>query len=124
VTAGGRRCAPVRYYVDADLLGLAKILVTVRSDVTYPGDPGGVIHRRLRLPCPIDDPATPDRDWLPKVAAQNWLIITRDRRIQDHTAEIAAVGAQRPRRLNRSRAPARTKFGPLGIVVWRWGDQE
>jgi hypothetical protein len=33
--------AIVRFYVDADVLGLAKILVQVRSDVTYPGDPGG-----------------------------------------------------------------------------------
>jgi hypothetical protein len=34
--------AIVRYYVDADVLGLAKILTQVRSDVTYPGDPGGL----------------------------------------------------------------------------------
>jgi hypothetical protein len=38
---GGRREAEIRFYVDADLLGLAKILVAVRADVTYPGDPGG-----------------------------------------------------------------------------------
>lgn len=44
VTPVGRRTAQVRYYVDADLLGLAKILVTIRSDVTYPSDPGGVIR--------------------------------------------------------------------------------
>jgi hypothetical protein len=30
------RPARVRYYVDADLLGLAKILVQLRTDVTYP----------------------------------------------------------------------------------------
>jgi hypothetical protein len=35
------RPARVRYYIDADLLGLAKILVQIRTDVTYPGDPGG-----------------------------------------------------------------------------------
>jgi hypothetical protein len=28
--------AAVRYYVDADVVGLAKILVQIRSDVTYP----------------------------------------------------------------------------------------
>jgi hypothetical protein len=32
--------AAVHYYIDADVLGLAKILVQVRPDVTYPGDPG------------------------------------------------------------------------------------
>jgi hypothetical protein len=33
--------ALVQFYVDADVLGLAKILAQIRSDVTYPGDPGG-----------------------------------------------------------------------------------
>jgi len=50
--------AIVRFYFDADVLGLAKILVTLRSDVTYPGDPGGVVHRRARPACPITSPAT------------------------------------------------------------------
>ena len=50
---------PVRFYVDADLLGLAKILAGARSDVTYPGDPGGVCRdRSTRPPCPVTDPAT------------------------------------------------------------------
>ena len=30
------RPATVRFYVDADVLGLAKILVQIRADVTYP----------------------------------------------------------------------------------------
>lgn len=29
--------ADIRFYVDADVLGLAKLLVQVRNDVTYPG---------------------------------------------------------------------------------------
>ena len=53
--------APVRFYIDADVLGLAKILVQIRPDVTYPGDPGGIVKgRRIRPPCPIADPSTPD----------------------------------------------------------------
>jgi hypothetical protein len=124
VTSGGRRHAQVRYYIDADLLGLAKILVAIRSDVTYPSDPGGVIHRRLRAPCPIVDPATVDKEWLPQVAARNWLIITRDRRIQDHTAEIAAVRAHGARLITLSSAEATTKFAQLEIVMCRWRDIE
>jgi hypothetical protein len=46
------RAAQVRIYVDADLLGLGKILTDHRNDVTYPGDPGAVIHKRQRAPCP------------------------------------------------------------------------
>jgi hypothetical protein len=38
--------ADVRFYCDADVLGLAKILAGLRPDVTYPGDPGGIVHRR------------------------------------------------------------------------------
>jgi hypothetical protein len=36
--------AAVRFYLDADILGLAKVLVTLRPDMTYPGDPGGVVR--------------------------------------------------------------------------------
>jgi hypothetical protein len=42
------RAAQVRIYVDADILGLGKILGSLRVDVTYPGDPGAVIHKRQR----------------------------------------------------------------------------
>lgn len=49
-SAGTRRFKPadVRFYLDADVLGLAKLLVQVRNDVTYPGDPGGVVQKRER----------------------------------------------------------------------------
>ena len=61
--------ATIRFYVDADVLGFAKILVQMRSDVTYPGDPGGVVKgRKLRPPCPITNPGTPDRVWIPETA--------------------------------------------------------
>jgi hypothetical protein len=46
--------ATVRFYFDADVLGLAKTVVTLRSDVTYPGDPG-VVHRRERPACALSD---------------------------------------------------------------------
>ncbi len=78
------RPAVVRFYVDADVLGLARILVQVRSDVTYPGDPGGVLHKRQRPPCSITSPAVLDTEWIPETARQGSLIITRD-------ANIAAV---------------------------------
>jgi hypothetical protein len=85
------RPATVRFYFDADVLGLAKVIVSLRSDVTYPGDPGGVVHRRQRSPCSITSPATSDEDWIPETARQGWLIITRDSRIQHHRAELDAV---------------------------------
>ena len=71
------RAAQVRIYVDADVLGLGKILAGLRNDVTYPGDPGAVIHKRQRAACPITSPDVLDTDWIPQVAARGWLIITR-----------------------------------------------
>jgi hypothetical protein len=58
--AGGRP-AEVRFYFDADVIGVAKVIAALRSDVTYPGDVGATIHKRIRAACPITDPATADR---------------------------------------------------------------
>jgi hypothetical protein len=56
--------ADVRFYFDADVLGVAKL----RQDITYPGDPGAVVHRRRRPPCPVTSTAAPDTEWIPVVA--------------------------------------------------------
>ncbi len=59
---------PIRYDIDADLLGLARLLVSVRADLTYPGDTGGKgIDGRTRGPCPISTDSK-DADWIPEVA--------------------------------------------------------
>lgn len=71
------KLATVRFSIDADVLGLAKALVTLRADVTYPGDPGGVVHRRERPVCVITDRETPDTVWIPEVARCGRLIVTR-----------------------------------------------
>ena len=61
------RLAVVRFYVDADVLGLA--LARIRGEVTYPGDPGGPVKGgRHRPPCPITTTATPDTEWIQEVA--------------------------------------------------------
>ena len=86
------RPAVIRYYFDADILGLAKLVGQIRADVTFPGDPGGVIRQTYqRAPCIITDTATPDLEWIPQVAARGWSIVTRDRHIAEHPAERDAV---------------------------------
>lgn len=40
------RPAAVRFYFDADVLGLAKVVCSLRPDCTFPGDPGAEIQRR------------------------------------------------------------------------------
>ena len=113
--------AIVRYYVDADVLGLAKILIQLRSDVTYPGDPGGPDRaRRVRPPCTVTAPATRDDVWIPETARQGWLIITRDRHIQDHRAEIEAVRASAARMVNLAADDAVTTFAQLEALMCQW----
>jgi PIN domain-containing protein len=85
------RAAQVRFYVDADIRGLGLILGALRNDLTYPADPGALIHRRERPPCPITSTNVLDEDWIPVVAARGWLIITRDSKIIENRAEINAV---------------------------------
>jgi len=115
------KSATVRFYVDADLLGLARVLGQLRSDVTFPGDPGGTIFKKHRPPCPIQ-PGALDVDWLPETARQRWLVITRDRNIQQHTREITAVREHGARMIALAGADAVTKFDQLEVVMCRWRD--
>jgi hypothetical protein len=119
VSSGIRR-ADTRYYFDADVLGLAKVVVSLRSDITYPGDPGGEVHRRVRPACPITDPATDDEIWIPEVTRQGWLIITRDSRIQDHRAEVAAVRSSGARMVALATKDAYGKWQQLEVLMNQW----
>lgn len=112
--------AEVRFYVDADILGVAHVLAGLRSDVTYPGDGGAVIHRRKRPPCPVVAPATPDPVWIPEVTRHGWLIITRDRHIQDHRQEIGAVRQYEAKMVALSGDEARGTFEQLEVIMCQW----
>ena len=52
------RTASVRSYFDADILGLGKLLATLRPDATYPGGPGSVLQEQAPA-LPHHDPRTP-----------------------------------------------------------------
>lgn len=114
------RPATVRFYFDADVLGVAKVVAGLRSDVTYPGDRGATIHRRTRPACPVTTPAVPDEVWIPEVAHRGWLIITRDRHIQDHPAEIAAVRDHDAKMVALSAADAGSVWNQLEVVMTNW----
>jgi len=116
--------ARVRFYVDADLLGLAHVLADLRPDVTYPGDPGKVVHKRQRPACPVSTPAVKDRIWIPEVARRGWLIITRDRHIREHRLEIDEVKANGARMISLIGEDARSVFDQLEVVMCRWREIE
>lgn len=118
------RPAQVRFYIDADLLGLAKILCAIRSDFTYPGDPGAVIKRRERPPCVIASPAAKDPSWISRVAAEGWLIVTRDRHIQQRLGEINAVREHGAKMINLASDDARDAWGQLEVFMSRWREIE
>lgn len=114
------RPATVRFYCDADILGLAKVLADLRSDITYPGDPGATLHRRKRPACPITETRTPDDVWIPTVARLGWVIITRDSRIQEHRAEIEAVKAYDAKMVALSGKDAGSTWAQLEVVMSQW----
>jgi hypothetical protein len=113
--------ATVNFYVDADVLGLAKVLAAIRPDVTYPGDPGGMVKGgRVRPPCVIIDTGTADSAWIPETARQGWLIITRDRHIQEHRAEIQAVRVSGARMVTLTARDAVDTFHQLESLMCQW----
>lgn len=114
------RPADVRFYVDADLLGLGKLLGTLRNDVTYPGDLGAEIHKRQRPPCPVSSPGVLDADWIPVVAERGWLIITRDSKIIENRAEITAVRENNAKMVALNQRDAQTKWGQLEVFMTQW----
>lgn len=112
--------AGYRFYIDADILGLAKILVQVRADVTYPGDPGGTLHRRTRPACPITSTAVEDHVWIPQVTSMGWLIVTRDSRIASNRAEIAAVRDSGARMVALAGAETTGTWAQLEVICSQW----
>lgn len=112
--------AEVRFYIDADILGLGKVLAGLRADITYPGDPGATIKRRTRPACPITQPQTSDAVWIPVVAQRDWLVITRDSNIQQHRAEVEAVRDNGARMIALAGDEARGTWAQLEVVMNQW----
>jgi hypothetical protein len=63
--------AVVRFYIDADILGVGHILSRIRPDVTYPGETGGVVHKQERQVCPITSTQVDDDVWIPAVTERS-----------------------------------------------------
>jgi hypothetical protein len=82
VAQGGVAPDPLQpFYVDASMLGTAKVLALARPEIYYPGQAG----------CPVERPSMPDDEWLPIVGAHNWPVIMLDKRIRKRPGERAAL---------------------------------
>lgn len=112
--------AEVRFYFDADVLGVAKIVAALRPDATYPGDAGAVVNKRSRQPSPVTSPRALDREWIPIVAKRRWLIVTRDSHIVQHAAELAAVVDNKAKLVAISGRDGGGTWNQLEIVMTQW----
>lgn len=112
--------AVVRFYFDADILGLGKLIARLRSDSTYPGDGGAVIHKRVRPPCLIASPDTADEVWIPRVAEAGYLTVTRDSRIGQRVAERRAVVDHGARLVALAARDAKTVWTQLEVLMTQW----
>ncbi len=112
--------AVVRFYFDADILGLGRLIAGLRADCTYPGDSGAVIHRRERPPCLVASTNVPDQDWIPLVADAGYLIVTRDRLISRRVAERQAVVQHGARLVVLSARDAQTVWAQLEVFMSQW----
>jgi hypothetical protein len=86
----------IRFYLDEDVLPLAKVLAGLRTDVAHPGHPEA-------------DPVDP-----------GWLVISRDAHIEDHRAWIGAVAENRAKLVVLSGRDAGGTWGQLEIVLAQW----
>jgi PIN like domain len=116
--------AEVRFYFDADILGLGKLISGLRPDCTFPGDPGAVIHKRQRRPCSVTSPATVDTDWISRVTAEGLLIVTRDAKIQRRVAEVQAVVEHGATMVALTSKDATTLWSQLEVFMTQWRNIE
>jgi hypothetical protein len=77
----------LRFFLDENLLGLAKAMEIARRDVVHPGHP-------LLPAVPLGALGT---QWIPTVAAAGLVVIGRDRRIRTKPAELALLRQHRLR---------------------------
>jgi len=101
------------------------MLIRARPDVTFPGDDGTRHTSRWTLtPCPVQQTAALDTEWIPKVTAAGMAIIFRDHAISRRRAEkdaILASGAQ----MFAITDPGQLRvWDLLEIVMHRWRDME
>ena len=83
----------------------------------------------MRPPCVLSYTGAKDPHWIPIVAEQGWLIVTRDSAIQRRRAEVAAVRENGARMVALAGADAIGKWDQLEVLMvnWRriqaWADQ-
>ena len=102
------------YFLDADLLGVAKPLALVRPDLIYPG------HDR----CPSIRPDTKDAVWLSEAGAHRWVVLRRDKHIRSRPGERRALLEHGLRTFCLTGAGNASKWDVLSLLVVNWSEIE
>lgn len=109
------------WYVDADTIGLGRILAAAKLKVTWPGDDGVRTKTRDSVaPSPILERGVPDDIWIPTVSRAGMAIITRDRHILTRTSEINAVTAANARMFALSVPENLDVWGLVRLTAANW----
>jgi PIN like domain len=105
----------LRFYFDESLLGVGKALAMARRDTIHVG------HPLIETDFPL---GALDTDWLPKVAARDWITFLRDRRIRTKPAELLAFRDHRVRAFWVAGKKDLSVWSTLVRLVNRWPDIE
>jgi hypothetical protein len=105
---------PQPFYVDASMLGLARVLAAARPAIYYPGQPG----------CPVTSPAMKDHEWLPIIGERGWPVIMRDKRIRKRPGERAALIDAGLQAFVLTGAGQSTKWEQLLLLARNWATIE
>ncbi len=100
----------VRFFIDADLLGVGKALAGVRKDVVHPGHPR----------CPLIRAETPDSEWLPVVGDAGWIAISRNKRIRHNPIENRLLRSHGVRAIFLTSRAEMTSWNRLVLIVRHW----
>lgn len=99
-----------RFFIDENLLGIARLLAKVRDDIVHPGHPD--------LPeIPL---RTPDLTWLPIVGERRWPVVMRDKRIRTRRPERDALVKASVRAFCLTTAGNSRSWDLLRVIVRNW----
>lgn len=97
------------FYVDASVpIAVRTALASVRDDVVYAGGPGAPKER------------TQDKDWLPVVGANEWVVLKRDKRIRTRQWERDALIRAGLRTFCLTGGGNYTRWETLRLLAARW----
>lgn len=105
----------LRFYFDESLLGVGKAIAIARRDSIHVG------HPMIATEFPL---GTVDTDWIPRAAANDWVVLLRDRRIRTKPAELLVFREHSMRAFWVAGKKDLSIWGTLVRLVNRWPDIE